>query len=101
MDTDDLSTETYKGVLLEAEKFNHDLTLRFALIAGDCENETKYLNRAKKLIIILQEANKSDLSDIFFGSPPKKENLYLALKKISTNISAIEKIPEDKRHYEF
>ena len=29
MDTDDLSTEDYRGIIIEAEKFNHDLTLRF------------------------------------------------------------------------
>ncbi len=29
MDTDELSTENYKGIIIEAEKFNHDLTLQF------------------------------------------------------------------------
>jgi hypothetical protein len=31
MDTDDLSREAYQAVIIEAEKFNHDLTLRFGL----------------------------------------------------------------------
>ena len=26
MDTDDLSRETYRAIIIEAEKFNHDLT---------------------------------------------------------------------------
>ena len=33
MDTDDLSNETYKAVIIEAEKFNHDLTLQFGILA--------------------------------------------------------------------
>lgn len=28
MDTGDLSEETYKSILIESEKFNHDLTLK-------------------------------------------------------------------------
>lgn len=101
MDTDDLSTEVYRGILIEAEKFNNDLTLQFGLIASSCKNEKEYLLRAKKLIKEIQELDKSDLSDMFFGLPPDKEYLFLTLKKILTNISEVEKIPEDKRHYEF
>jgi hypothetical protein len=44
---------------------------------------------------------KSDLSELFFVSPPAKKDLFLTLKKILTNISEVEKIPEDKRNYEF
>ena len=36
MDTDDLSIPTYTGVIIETEKFNHDLTLQFGLLALDC-----------------------------------------------------------------
>src|SRR5258705_1314895 len=101
MDTDELSTETYKGIMIEAEKFNHDLTLQFGILASSCKNEKEYLSKAKKLIEEIQEFDKPDLSDMFFGSPPDKKYLLLTLKKILINISEIEKIPEDKRHYEF
>ena len=36
IDTDDLSDRTYKAILLEAEKFHHDLTLQFGLLSGEC-----------------------------------------------------------------
>lgn len=42
MDTDDLSEEAYKGVMLEAEKFNHDLTLQFGLRSEDCLDEDEF-----------------------------------------------------------
>jgi hypothetical protein len=32
MDTGDLSIPTYDGIISEAEKFNHDLTLQFGAI---------------------------------------------------------------------
>ena len=33
IDTDDLSNKTYKAIMLEAENFNHDLTLQFGLLS--------------------------------------------------------------------
>ncbi len=101
MDTDELSTEAYKGILLAAEKFNHDLTLQFGVMASSCKNEKEYIFNAKKLIEEIKYLDKSDLSDLFFGSPPDTKDLLLTLEKILANISDIEKIPEDKRHYEF
>lgn len=70
-------------------------------MATSCKNEKEYLVEAKKLIKEIQELDKSALSDMFFGSPPDKKYLLSTLKKILTNISEVEKIPEDKRHYEF
>lgn len=101
MDTDELSTEAYKGIIIEAEKFNHDLTLQFGVMASSCKNEREYLLNAKKLIKEIRGLDKHDLSDIFFGSPPEKKSLLLALDKILVNISDVEKIPENQRHYEF
>lgn len=101
MDTDDLSAETYKGVIIEAEKFNHDLTLQFGLLADSCNNEKEYLIKAKDLIKEIKALDKFALTEIFFGSPPGKKKLDLALEKILTNILDIEKIPENQRHYDF
>jgi hypothetical protein len=101
MDTDELSTERYKGIIIEAEKFNHNLTLQFGLMASFCKNEKEYLNKAKNLIKEIQKLDKSTLSDMFFGSPPGKKKLQLTLEKILTNILEVEKIPENKRHYDF
>ena len=101
MDTDELSTEVYDGIIIEAEKFNHDLTLQFGLMAASCNNEGEYVQKAKELIKQIQTLDKSDLSDMFFDSPPAKKYLLLTLKKILANIAELEKIPEEKRHYEF
>ena len=101
MDTDELSTETYKGVIIEAGKFNHDLELQFGLIASSCRNEKEYLAEAKKLIKEIQKARKWELENIFFNEVPDKKQLHLTLEKIVNNITGIESIPESKRHYDF
>ncbi len=101
MDTDNLSNEAYKGIIIEAEKFNHDLTLQFGVMASSCKNEEAYLKEAKKLIKEIRNLDKSALSDLFFGSPPEKKSLLLTLDKISANILEIENIPENKKHYDF
>jgi hypothetical protein len=101
MDTDDLSTEVYKGIIIEAERFNHDLTLQFGVMASSCKNEKEYLLKAKKLIKEIRGLDNDELSDMFFGSLPDRNALLLTLDKILVNISDVEKIPETQRHYEF
>ena len=101
MDTDELSEEAYDAVIVESGKFNDDLTLQFGLIANSCKNEKEYLAKAKRLITTISEMDEDHLYDLFFGSPPNKKNLFLILEKIQDKISAVEKIPESKRHYEF
>ena len=101
MDTDDLSTEAYKGIIIEAEKFNHDLTLRYGIIASLCKNEKEYLIEAKNITRLIKGLSINELTDLFFGFPPDKASLLLTLDKISANISEIEKIPENERHYDF
>lgn len=101
MDTDDLSNETYKAVILEAEKFNHDFTLRFGVLASSCKNEEEYLKNAKELIDEIKKLDKYDLSDIFFGNLPNISLLHKCLKQMELNIRQVESIPKAKRHYEF
>jgi uncharacterized protein YyaL (SSP411 family) len=101
MDTDQLSTEAYKGIVLEAEKFNHDLTLQFALLAYSCNNEGEYLQAAKELIQQLQDCTDEDLSEIFFDAQPDRKELGAVLNKVLANISNIETVPENQRHYEY
>lgn len=47
MDTDELSNELYKAVLIEAENFHHDFTLQFGLISYSCKNEKEYIQQAE------------------------------------------------------
>ena len=100
MDTDDLSSETYKGIMLEAEKFNHDLTLQFGVLASSCKNEEEYLKNTKELINKIRELDEYDLSGMFFGNIPNTSLLLKCLKQMELNISEVESIPEKKRHYE-
>jgi hypothetical protein len=101
MDTDDLSREAYRAILIEAEKFNHDLTLRFGVMAAQCEDEQEYIENSIILINYLRKADKRILSDIFFGEIPNIESLYLTLDRISNNITKVQKIPINKRHFDF
>jgi len=45
--------------------------------------------------------DRSNLSNIFFDSVPTKKDLDTTLEKILRNISAVESIPENERHFEF
>ncbi len=100
MDTDDLSIEAYDGILIEAEKLTHDLTLHFGLLSGDCRNETEYIDKAEKLTREIMQVDDWELDDLFWGNPPDKENLNSTLQKIISNIEKIKKIPIEKRHYD-
>ncbi len=86
MDTDDLTHETYNAIMLEAERFNHDLTLQFGLLSYECENEDDFIVKSKWLINEMLEYEEDDLDDIFFGNPPDIKDFHKALKKISNNI---------------
>ncbi len=101
MDTDDLSNETYQAVIIEAEKFNHDLTLQFGVMASSCKNEEEYIKNAKELINEIKELDKYDLDDIFFGNIPNITLLHKCLRQMELNIAEVESIPKDQRHYEF
>lgn len=100
MDTDDLSRESYDGILVEAEKLTHDLTLHFGLLSYDCNDETEYFDKADKLTREIMQADDYELDDLFWGIPPDKEKLDFTLQKIIGNIEQIKKIPIEKRHYD-
>ncbi|KQC12094.1 MAG: hypothetical protein APR63_11705 [Desulfuromonas sp. SDB] len=100
MDTDDLSTESYHGILVEAEKLTHDLTLYYGLLSYDCKDETEYIDKAYKLTREIMQADDYELDDLFWGNPPEKHKLHFTLKKIIANIEKIKIIPIEKRHYD-
>lgn len=100
MDTDDLSVEAYKAVIVEAERFNHDLTLQFGLLSSECLDEVDYLDKSKKLIDRMKRLTEDEFFDMFFGNPPEKNDLYLALDKILENIDKVIKIPIYKRTFD-
>lgn len=86
MDTDDLSDKTYKAIIVEAEKFNHNLTLQFGLLSYQCKDEKDFIAKSEKLINEMLKYNKNEMDDMFFGNPPSKSNFHIALNKIASNI---------------
>lgn len=101
MDTDDLSRESYEGILIEAEKLSHDLTLHYGVLSGDCKNETEYIDKAEKLTKEIMQVEDWELDDLFWGNPPEKEKFEFTCKKILENIEQIKSIPIEKRKFDF
>ena len=101
MDTDHLSNETYEGVIIEAERFHHNLTLHFGLLAGDCANEEEYLDAADNMINNLKKAKPNDIKYFLFGEVSDLSALPDTLDKIQANIARVREIPEEKRTYDF
>jgi len=99
MDTGDLSEETYRAILLESENFNHDLTLQFGLLSGECEDEKDFIEQSVNLIEEMKAYSNIDLEDLFFGNPPKIKDFKLILKKILNNIDKVKAIPFKKRTF--
>ena len=100
MDTGDLSEETYRAIMIEAEMFNHDLTLQFGLLSSDCKNENDFIEKSIQLINEMKKYNEIDLDDMFFGNPPEIIEFQIALKKILNNIVELKKIPTENRIYD-
>lgn len=100
MDTDDLSIEAYEGILIEAEKLSHDLTLHYGLLSGNCKDETEYLDKAERLTKEILKVDASRLEDLIWGNALPKDKLDNTLNRILSNIEKISEIPEEERHYD-
>ncbi len=101
MDTDDLSNETYEAVIIEAERFHHNLTLHFGVLADKCDTEAEYLDAAEKLVNKIMKAKPHQLEDLFFGKVDDSSALPATLEKMLENIARVREMPEEKRTYEF
>lgn len=100
MDTGDLSEEAYRAIMIEAESFDHDLTLQFGLLSGHCKDEDDFVQQSIKLIHSMKRYDEIDLDWIFFGNPPEMDKFQIALRKVSENIVELKKIPSGKRTYD-
>ncbi len=89
IDTDDLSDKTYRAIMIEAERFNHDLTLQFGLLSYNCKDEKDFIYKLELLIKQIFEYNEADIVDLFFGNPPSISNLHKTLNKILVNIAKL------------
>lgn len=99
MDTDDLSDESYSGIILEAEKYHHDLTLHFGILSSRCKTEIEYLELALDLIRDLKSAKQRDYLDLFFDINPTKKSVNSILERIENNIREIKRIPITERKF--
>lgn len=86
IDTDDLTDKTYKAIMIEAEQFNHDLTLQFGLLSNECEDEKDFIAKSMRFINEMLKYDEADLDDMFFGNPPTKSSFHKVLRKILENI---------------
>jgi hypothetical protein len=101
MDTNELSQEAYEGIIIEAEKFNHDLTLQYGLLSYACDDEQQYLEEAMILSKEILKVKPHELDDIFFGQRIDKAQLKEALNKILANIEVVKAIPIEQRNFDF
>ncbi len=100
MDTGDLSEETYRAIMIEAEMFNHDLTLQFGLLSSNCKDENDFIEKSIQLIKKMKEYDDINLDNMFFGNLPNMNNFHIALKRLLDNIVELKKIPTEHRKYD-
>ena len=100
MDTGDLSEETYRAIMIEAEMFNHDLTLQFGLLSSNCKDENDFIEKSIQLIKKMKKYDDINLDNMFFGNPPNMNNFHIALKRLLDNIVELKKIPTEHRKYD-
>ena len=102
MDTNDLSRETHMAIIDTAERFHHDLTLQFGVLAGYCSSDDEYLNESE--LMIKEWLTESDIEeaimDIFYDNPPNKKEFKKILDKLLTNIENVRKIPIEQRKFD-
>lgn len=82
IDTGDLTDKTYKAIMIEAERFDHNLTLQFGLLSYECKDEPDFINKSKQLILEMLKYEEGEIDDMFFGEPPAKKDFHKALNKI-------------------
>jgi hypothetical protein len=76
--------------LVQAQKFDHNLTLQFGFLSGHCKDEEEYLSKSVKVIKELKEMDDDELEyHVFFGETFNRKELNAALDKILKNISKL------------
>ena len=101
MDTDDLSKEAYEAILVEAEKFSHDLTLHFGVLSSKCQDESEYIEKSKKLAEEILQLENYEIEDLLFGNFQSRDHLESTLRKLMGNIEELNKIPINERHFDY
>lgn len=102
MDTDDLSIDTYNAIIIEAEKFHHDLTLQFGVLSGSCSTEEEYLIKSRDLINdwLVSWDIQELIDEIFYEKQPDEAELKKCIKQILDNIENVRKTPIEQRKFD-
>ena len=100
MDTDELSNEAHKAIILKSDHFHHDLTLQFGLLSYTCKNETEYLEKSLLLISEFESDIKFAINNIFYDNIPNINKFKSYLNEFKEAIKKVQKIPIDKRTFE-
>lgn len=102
MDTNDLSRETHSAIIDAAERFHHDLTLQFGILADDCDTDNQFLDASESVIKEwLTDWDLEDvIMDIFFDNLPRKAEFKKVLDKILISIENVRTIPMEQHKYD-
>ena len=100
MDTGDLSEEAYTSILIKAESFHHDLTLKFGLLSYKCKDENDYLKNSLLLIDDWESDIESAVCEIFFENNPDINKFRSVLKELRESIKEVQKLPFENRTFE-
>ncbi|MFA5806254.1 MAG: hypothetical protein WC879_16600 [Melioribacteraceae bacterium] len=100
MDTDDLSEEAYKTIIVKSDLFHHDLTLQFGVLSSNCKSENEYLEKSLLMIADWESDIESAVDEIFFENIPQINRIKSVLKELKESIKEIQKIPIEERTYE-
>lgn len=100
MDTDDLSEEVYKGIIIKSDLFHHDLALQFGVLSSNCINESEYLEKSLLMITEWESDIELAIDEIFFDNHPQIKRFKSVLKEIKESIKEVQEIPIGKRTYE-
>ena len=82
IDTGDLTDKTYQAIMVQAERFNHNLTLQFGLLSYECDDESDFIKKSNLLVREMLKYEEGEIDDMFFGKPPEKKEFHKTLKKI-------------------
>ena len=102
MDTNDLSRETHTAIIDTAERFHHDLTLQFGVLAEECQTDNEYLDESESMIKewLIEWDLEEAIMEIFFDNPPSKKDFKKILDKLLINIENVRKTPMEKRKFD-
>ena len=102
MDTNDLSRETHTAIIDTAERFHHDLTLQFGVLAGVCNTDDEYLDESESMIKewLTEWDLEEAIMEIFYDNTPGKKDFKKILEKLLLNIENVRKTSIEKRKFD-